>query len=104
MNAQDSLISRILTFPKQLDPLDRVGDEDLDDYEHTSKLMINRQIYEVMFTLLQTHPCYLVNWITAYLQNKVNLFDNHPLAYLIDDGGDHDRFSKIKKQYMSLND
>jgi len=35
-----------------------------------------------MFTLLQTHPCYLINWLCAAIKGDVNLFDDHPLAFL----------------------
>jgi len=35
-----------------------------------------------MFTLLQSHPCYLVNWLCAALVNNIDLYDDHPLAYL----------------------
>jgi len=45
-------------------------------------IILNRQIYEVMFTLLQTHPCYLINWLCAAINQQIDLFDDHPLAFL----------------------
>ena len=30
----------------------------------------NKQIYEAMFTQLQIHPCYLINWITKTTVNR----------------------------------
>jgi hypothetical protein len=35
-----------------------------------------------MFTLLQTHPCYLINWLCAAINQQIDLFDDHPLAFL----------------------
>ena len=62
--AQNSLISRILTFPQSTK--NGVGGIDLlkDLKTHLPKAIIrNKHIFEGIFTLLQAHPCYLINWI-----------------------------------------
>lgn len=43
--------------------------------------MLNKQVYEILIGLLQTHPCYLINWIFGALRQEVDLFDDHPLAF-----------------------
>lgn len=73
MKAQDSISGRIQTFP--IPNIDK-----LDDIEVTipALIILNKQIYECLFTLLQTHPCYLINWVCAAIRNDVDLFDDHP--------------------------
>lgn len=63
-NAQNALIARINTFPARIDFL-------IDIKAELPKAIIrNKQIYEAIFTLLQTHPCYLINWITKTTVNR----------------------------------
>jgi len=62
--AQNSLISRILTFPRSTK--NGIGGIDLltDLKTHLPKAIIrNKHIFEGIFTLLQAHPCYIINWI-----------------------------------------
>jgi hypothetical protein len=33
-------------------------------------ILLNKQIYEAIFNLLQNHPCYLANWITKTTINR----------------------------------
>jgi len=58
-----------------------------------------------MFTLLQTHPCYLINWICAAISGHINLFDDHPLAFLDDEFRDKhkdvDYIVKAQEQYLN---
>ena len=48
-------------------------------------IILNKQIYEILFTILQVHPCYLINWICAAIRHDINLFDSHPAAFLDED-------------------
>ena len=59
-------------------------------------------MYEILFTLLQTHPCYLIRWVQAALRRDVGLFDSHPLAFLVDDTGDVGTFLAARKAQLSL--
>lgn len=80
MRAQDSISARIQTFPV-------ANVEKLEDIEvMVPKLIgLNKQLYEILFTLLQTHPCYLIKWICASLRGEIDLFHDHPWAWLDDD-------------------
>lgn len=57
MRSQDALITRILNMPTPVDLLK--------DIKNTMPKFIirNRQLFEVVFTLIQIHPCYLQNLI-----------------------------------------
>jgi hypothetical protein len=76
MDTYDSVNTRIHTFP--------IGGicklEDLDT-QIPGLVEKNKQVYELIITLLQQHPCYLINWITAACKNQIDLFDDHPLAF-----------------------
>ena len=55
--AQDALITRVFNFPTPIDTLEKIEN-------NIPKFIVrNRQIYEMIFTQLQVHPCYLINWI-----------------------------------------
>jgi len=79
MNAQDSIVVRIQTFP--IPNIDKLEDISVN---LPKLLLLNKQIYEVLFTLLQTHPCYLIRWLCAAVSSSVDLFDDHPLAFFDD--------------------
>lgn len=101
MRAQDALTARISTFPR--DNLDKLDDVKSSDY--LPKLILyNKQIYEVLFTYLQMHPCYLINWIQGALRRDVDLFDNHPYAMLVDDDGDIRKFFDKRLKTYSLHE
>lgn len=55
---QDALIKRILNFPTKIDLLNDVVDV------IPAFIARNKQIYEIIFTFLQVHPCYLFNLVT----------------------------------------
>lgn len=80
MKAQDGISARIQTFPV-------ANIEKLDDIEISIPKLIcfNKQMYEILFALLQTHPCYLINWLCASIRKEVDLFDDHPQAFLDND-------------------
>mmetsp|Transcript_22744 Transcript_22744/g.35022 ORF Transcript_22744/g.35022 Transcript_22744/m.35022 type:complete len:233 (-) Transcript_22744:2421-3119(-) len=80
MNAQDSIVVRIQTFP--IPNVEKLDDINLN---LPKALLLNKQIYEVMFTLLQTHPCYLIRWLCAAARQDIDLFDDHPLAFFDED-------------------
>lgn len=61
-------------------------------------LILNKQIYEVLFSLLQTHPCYLINWICAAIRQDIDLFDDHPQAFE-DETGDTTAISTEETGY-----
>ena len=82
MTAQDSISSRIQTFP--IPDVEKLEDIDM---QIPKILILNKQIYEVLFSLLQTHPCYLINWICAAIRQDIDLFDDHPQA-VEDETGD----------------
>ena len=58
-------------------------------------------MYEVLFTLLQTHPCYLIRWIKGAISNAVDLFEAHPLAFLVGVGGDVGAFAAERAKHMN---
>ena len=97
MKAQDAITARIDSFPRPT--LDKL--EDLNN-NLPENILLNKQIYEVLFTYLQTHPCYLINWIVGSLENKVDLFDNHPLAFLVEDKGDIKQYFAERIRYQSI--
>jgi hypothetical protein len=102
MNAQDCIAARIEGFP-----IPNV--EKLDDLkvQIPQVIILNKQIYEIMFTLLQTHPCYLINWIKFAIIKKIDLFDDHPLAFLdegfLDKPDNHHLKEVLKSQSAYLN-
>jgi len=100
MGAQDAIQSRIIRFP--VPSVDKLEDIEV---QIPKIIILNKQIYEVMFTLLQTHPCYLINWLCAAIAGNVNLFDDHPLAFLDEEFlTDHPDISKaINLQNAYLN-
>ena len=63
-NAQNGVISRIFTFPSKLDMLSHIK-ADL-----PKAIIKNKLIYEAIFTFLQIHPCYIINWITKTPVNR----------------------------------
>lgn len=90
LHAQDSITSRIEAFP--IPNVDKL--EDL-KVQIPQVVILNKQIYEIMFTILQTHPCYLINWIKHAITKKIDLFDDHPQAFL-----DKTFLSKEGNQYI----
>ena len=55
--AQDGLITRILQFPTPVA-------EHLEMQSSIPKTISrNRQVFEAIFTYLQAHPCYVIDWI-----------------------------------------
>ena len=66
-------------------------------------IILNKQIYEVLFTLLQTHPCYLTNWICAAARQDVDLFDDHPQAFQ-DTNTEVQEIEKVQAVYQSLSE
>ena len=79
MKAQDCITARIHTFPiPNIDKLDDI------EVQIPKIIILNKQIYEILFTYLQTHPCYLINWICAAIRQDIDLFDDHPQAFLDD--------------------
>jgi len=80
MKAQDSISSRIQTFPiPNIDKLDDIM------VQVPKVIILNKQIYEILFSILQVHPCYLVNWICGAMRHEIDLFDSHPSAFLDED-------------------
>lgn len=63
-NAQNAVISRIYTFPSKIEMLTEVK------AELPKAIARNKQFHEAIFTLLQTHPCYLINWFTKSTINR----------------------------------
>jgi len=67
-------------------------------------------MYEILFTLLQTHPCYLINWICGALRKDINLFIDHPWAWLDDDeevqliNTTNRKFQTISEQHVLVDD
>lgn len=67
-------------------------------------------MYEILFTLLQTHPCYLIKWICAALRKEINLFIDHPWAWLDDDeevqliNATNRKFQTIAEQHVLVDD
>lgn len=70
-NAQNALISRVLTIPTSSTG-EIGGMELLKDVkaELPKSIIRNKQLYEALFTMLQVHPCYLINWITKTTVNR----------------------------------
>ena len=57
MRSQDAVITRVLSMPTVVNLFKEVESA-------LPKLIVrNRQLFEVIFTLLQIHPCYLQNMI-----------------------------------------
>lgn len=96
MKAQDRINSRIQTFP--IPNVDKLDDLDL---EIPKLISFNKQMYEIMFALLQTHPCYLINWINASICNEVDLYDDHPQAFN-DEDPLVEQIKKAQDQYINL--
>ena len=71
---------------------------------------LNKQLYEILFTLLQTHPCYLIKWICASLKGEIDLFHDHPWAWLDDDDevqlirSANRRYQSIAEQHVLVDD
>ena len=58
MRCQDAVITRANSMPVPVHLVDR-------DFPNLPKFVLkNRTLHEMIFTLLQTHPCYLQNIIT----------------------------------------
>jgi hypothetical protein len=96
MKAQDSISSRIQTFPiPNVEKLDDI------DMQIPKILILNKQIYEVLFSLLQTHPCYLINWICAAIRQDIDLFDDHPQAFE-DETGDSTAIINEESGYSNV--
>ena len=72
MQTEDSIIARVLSFPKEI-PI-------VEDIESglPKIIILNKQVYEGLWTYLQTHPCYLINWICGAIKEEIDLFDDHP--------------------------
>lgn len=64
-------------------------------------LILNKQIYELLFTLLQTHPCYLIKWLCAGIRNEIDLFDDHPQAFIQEDEANLG-IMKMQDQYHNV--
>ena len=91
MATEDCLISRVLSFPREI-PLHDDIDSGLPKI-----IILNKQVYEGLWTYLQTHPCYLINWITAAIREEIDLFDDHPLSFL------DEEFYNLEKDNVKVN-
>lgn len=77
MLSQDNIAARLEGFPIQnIDKLENLKSE------IPQVVLLNKQIYEIMFMILQSHPCYLINWIKSSISEKISLFDHHPMAFV----------------------
>ena len=55
--AQDGLITRVASFPTLISTHSEITST------IPKSIIRNRQLFETIFTYLQIHPCYLINWI-----------------------------------------
>ena len=72
MRCQDAVITRVDRMPAPVQLLDQIF-TDLPKF-----ILKNRPLFEMIFTLLQTHPCYLQNIIT-----KTEIWENPNKASLV---------------------
>ena len=56
--AQDGFIIRVFNFPTKVALQNQI------DSSIPKSIIRNRQVFEMIYTYLQAHPCYLINWIT----------------------------------------